>query len=116
MTDIQRLPGTSRMSSAVIHNGTVYLKGVTARGCPAEIGAQTKNVLDQIDALLKEVGSTRDRILQMTVWLSDMAHFDAMNAVYDGWVVAGSEPVRACVQAKLAAPDLLVEMRAIAAL
>ncbi len=115
MTEIRRIPGSARMSSVAIHNGTAYLKGVTARGGPKDIAGQTKSCLDQIDALLSEAGSSRNRVLQMTIWLRDMADFDAMNAVYDAWVVRDAEPVRACVEAKLASPDLLVEMRAIAA-
>lgn len=115
MSEIKRIPATPRMSSVVIHNGTAYLKGVTARGGLKDIAGQTKSCLDQIDALLAEIGSSRDRVLKVTIWLRDMADFDAMNAVYDAWVVRGAEPVRACVEAKLASPDLLVEIQATAA-
>jgi enamine deaminase RidA (YjgF/YER057c/UK114 family) len=103
------------MSAAVIHGNTVYLKGVTARGGPADIAGQTANVLEQIDSLLKQAGTSRDRLVKLTVWLSDMSNFDAMNEVYDKWVVQGSQPVRACVEARLASPELLVEMQAEAA-
>ncbi|MHA6689623.1 RidA family protein [Devosia sp. A449] len=116
MTEIKRLPGTARMSNAAIHNGTVYTKGITARGGPSDIAGQTRNVLDQLDALLAEAGTTRSNVLQMMIWLTDMSDFGAMNEVYDAWVVAGAEPVRACVGAPLASPELLIEIRAVAAL
>lgn len=115
MPEITRLGITDRMSAVVIHGDTVYVKGITARGTGGDIAAQTRNVLDQLDALLAEAGTSRDRLLQMTVWLIDMADFAAMNAVYDDWVPKGHQPVRACVEAGLADPSLRIEIRAIAA-
>lgn len=114
MPETKYIPGNARMSSAVIHNGTAYLKGVTARSGKT-VEEQTADVLAQIDELLKSAGSSRERLLQATIWLKSMADFNAMNAVYDRWVVPGAQPVRACVQAALASPDLLVEVRVIAA-
>lgn len=116
MADITRLGITDRMSAIVIHEKTIYLKGITARGTSGDITAQTLNVLDQLDALLAEAGSSRERLLQMTIWLKDMADFTAMNSVYDAWVPKGCQPVRACVQAALADHALRIEIRAIAAL
>jgi enamine deaminase RidA (YjgF/YER057c/UK114 family) len=55
-------------------------------------------------------GSTRQQLLQTTIWLADMADFEAMNAVWDAWVPAGHAPARACGEAKLADPALLVEI------
>ena len=49
-------------------------------------------------------------MLQAIVWLSDMADFDDMNAVWDAWVPQGHAPARACGEAKLARPDLKVEI------
>jgi enamine deaminase RidA (YjgF/YER057c/UK114 family) len=50
-----------------------------------------------------------------TIYLRDMAHFKAMNEVWDAWVVDGFEPARACVEAKMARDTLLVEMSVTAA-
>ncbi len=55
-------------------------------------------------------------MLSATVWLARIADFDAMNAVWDAWVPAGHAPARACVESRLARPDILVEIRVIAAL
>ncbi|KFE33447.1 RutC family protein yoaB [Thioclava atlantica] len=49
-------------------------------------------------------------MLQVIIWLADMADFDAMNAVWDAWVPEGSAPARACGEAKLARPELKVEI------
>jgi enamine deaminase RidA (YjgF/YER057c/UK114 family) len=45
----------------------------------------------------------------------DIASFAEMNAVWDAWVPAGHPPARACVEAKLAGPQYLVEIAIIAA-
>jgi len=116
MNDISRLPGTARMSSAVIVNGIVYTKGITARGGPVDIAGQTRNCLDQLDDLLARAGTSRSKLIKVMIWLKDMADFEAVNAVYDAWVEPGHQPVRACVEAKLADPSLLIEVQAEASL
>ena len=50
-----------------------------------------------------------------TIYLRDMADYDAMNAVWDNWVPEGMAPVRACVQARLANPEMRIEVVVIAA-
>jgi enamine deaminase RidA (YjgF/YER057c/UK114 family) len=111
---IKRLNTKTRMSSVVIHNGTVYLCGQVGAG--STVAEQTRDCLDRIDALLAQAGSSRSDILQAIVWLRDMADFDEMNAVWDAWVPKGHAPARACGEARLAAPDLKVEIIITAAL
>jgi len=53
--------------------------------------------------------------LSATIYLTDMINFPAMNAVWDAWVVAGSTPARATVEAALADPKYLVEIMVTAA-
>ena len=57
-----------------------------------------------------EAGSSREQILQAIVWVADMADFAEMNAVWDAWVPQGHAPARACGEAKLARPELKVEV------
>ncbi|MFB0936922.1 MAG: Rid family hydrolase, partial [Propionivibrio sp.] len=52
---------------------------------------------------------------QATIYLRDMADYAAMNAVWDEWVPEGTAPVRACVEARLANPDMRVEIVIVAA-
>jgi len=113
---IRRYPGTARMSNMVAFQGTLLTKGITARGLPRDITAQTKDVLRQLDALLEEAGLSKEALLHVMIWLTDSRDFDAMNAVYDEWVAPGAQPVRACVEGRLASPDLLIEIQASAAL
>ena len=111
---IARLESGPRMSEAVIHGDTVYLAGQV--GEPGDdIVAQTTTVLSEIDRLLALAGSDKSRILMATIWLADIADFAAMNSVWDAWVDKANPPARATSEAKLAAPDYLVEIIIIAA-
>jgi len=115
MTTVTRKQTTARMSKIVIHHHTVYLCGQVADTAEEPIGPQTRNMLAKVDALLQEAGSGRDHILSATVYLRDMKDFEAMNKVWDDWIPEGHAPARACVEARLARPDLLVEVSVIAA-
>lgn len=110
---IERIKTKTRMSQIVRHNGTAYLAGQVGDG--KTVTEQTEDCLARVDALLKEAGSSREHMLQAVIWLADMADFPAMNAVWDAWVPEGHAPARACGEAKLANPDLLVEVIVIAA-
>lgn len=115
MGKIDRMETTERMSKIVIHNDTVYLGGQVADNGDAAIGPQTENMLAKVDVLLDQAGSNREQILSATVYVRDMKDFAGMNAVWDRWVPKGHAPARACVEARLARPDLLVEVSIIAA-
>ncbi|MEM6305926.1 MAG: RidA family protein [Pseudomonadota bacterium] len=109
MTDITRHHTNQRMSQIVIHGETIYLAGQVGTG-GASVAQQTQDCLDKIDALLAEAGSDKSRVLQAVIWLADMADFAEMNGVWDAWVPEGAAPARACGEAKLAAPELTVEI------
>ena len=72
--------------------------------------------LRRVDELLLKAGSSNEDILQAIVWVADMTDFDAMNEVWDAWVPEGHAPARACGEAKLARPELKVEIIITAAL
>jgi enamine deaminase RidA (YjgF/YER057c/UK114 family) len=112
---IQRFKIGPRMSQAVVHNETVYLAGQVAEDTTVDVKGQTHQILEQIDALLALVGSDKSKLLSATVYLGDMAHFGAMNAAWEAWVDPSNPPVRATVEAKLAAPKYQVEVAVIAA-
>lgn len=112
---IQRYETGARMSRAVVHNNTVYLCGQVAEDRTAGITEQTQTMLAKVDALLASVGSDREHLLSATIYVKDMSLFADMNAVWDNWVPAGHAPARACVEAKMASPELLVEISVVAA-
>jgi enamine deaminase RidA (YjgF/YER057c/UK114 family) len=113
--NIQRFETQPRMSRAVTHNHTVYLCGQVASDARADMAEQTRTTLEKIDALLTSVGTDKTRLLSVTIYISDMALFQQMNGVWDAWVPEGQAPARACVEARMARPELLVEISVIAA-
>ena len=112
---IQRIQPSKRYSEAVIANGLVFLSGMEPDNLDADATAQTANVLAQIDALLTEVGITKSRIVDTTIYLADMADYAAMNQVWDAWLPVGAAPARTTVAAKLADPHWKVEIKVVAA-
>ncbi len=112
---IQRLRIEKRYSEIVIHNGTVHLAGQLADDYDGDIREQTRQTLANIDRYLAEAGSDKTRILSVTIYLKDMADYAGLNEVYDAWVAEGAAPARACLEAKLYDPRVLVEMMVVAA-
>ncbi|HEY6833842.1 MAG TPA: RidA family protein [Pseudolabrys sp.] len=112
---IERHEVGARMSKAVVHGNTVYLAGIVADSAKGKsVTEQTKDILAQIDGLLAKAGSDKSKLLTANIWITDMANFAEMNAVWDTWVSAGNTPARATVEAKLAAPDYKVEIMVVA--
>lgn len=105
---IERLETNQRMSKTVRHNGVAYLCGQVGAG--DSVTEQTTDCLARVTALLAQAGSSPDRILQAIIWLSDMADFAEMNAVWDAWVPEGHAPARACGESRLARGALKVEI------
>ena len=112
---ITRLHVGPRLSEVAIHQGTVYLAGQVAADPNADIQGQTQSVLDAIDSLLAQSQSNKSNLLQVTIYLKDMKDFPGMNQVWEKWVVPGATPPRATVQALMANPSYLVEIKVIAA-
>lgn len=112
---IERQETKQRMSRIVIHNDTVYLCGQVCADATQGISEQTETMLDKVDALLLQAGSDREHMLSATIYVRDMKDFAAMNAVWDAWVPEGHAPARACVEARMARPELLVEISVVAA-
>ena len=112
---IERLHIGKRLSEVAVHGNTIYLAGQVAEDSGQDISGQTRQVLAAIDKLLRESGSDKTKLLQVTIFIADIQDFSGMNAVWDEWVVAGATPPRATVEAKLAKPEWKVEMLVVAA-
>jgi enamine deaminase RidA (YjgF/YER057c/UK114 family) len=113
---IKRIGVGPRMSQAVVHNGIVYLAGQVADKPVPSAEKQTKQILATIDKLLKQAGTDKSRILKANVWVTDVRFVAEMNRAWDAWASKGNTPARATVEARLVAPEYLVEIMVTAAL
>ncbi len=110
MSKIIRTEPGAILSKAVEYHGFVYLPGITAKDTSKDIKAQTADVLAQIDSMLEQHGTDKTRLLQAVIWVKDIKDRAAMNEVWTPWLPKDGAPVRACVQAEMAAPEVLVEI------
>ena len=109
MSDIVRIEPGPRMSQAVVHGDVAFLAGQV--GAPGgTIAEQTLAVLAEVDRVLALAGTSKARLLTAQIWLADIGDFQAMNAVWDGWVDQANPPARWTGEARLATPAYLVEV------
>jgi len=113
--NLQRMGTVKRRSEVVIHDGTIYIGGQVAANTEGDIEAQTREVLDTIDQLLEQAGSSRNHLLSVRILLRDIADYAGMNAVWDEWIPPGHAPTRACTLQQLIDPDWRLEIIAVAA-
>ncbi|CDM25344.1 RidA family protein [Castellaniella defragrans] len=110
-TEIQRMDSNERLSRIVIHNHVAYVAGVTASNAQADVYHQTLDALAKIDTYLAQAGTDKSRLLTAQIWLRDIDRdFAGMNAAWGEWIDGGAVPTRATCEARLARPDLLVEI------
>jgi enamine deaminase RidA (YjgF/YER057c/UK114 family) len=113
---VQRFDVGPRLSEMAVHNGVCYLAGQVAADGSADITGQTQQVLAAIDAMLARAGTSKSNLLRVEIFITDLADFPAMNAVWESWLPEGCAPPRATVKAQLARPEWKVEMVVTAAL
>jgi 2-iminobutanoate/2-iminopropanoate deaminase len=107
-------------SQAVKAGNTLYCSGqiplIPATGViPDGIEAQTRQVLENLKAVLTAGGADFPNVVKTTVFLKDMNDFPAMNAIY-GSAFTEAPPARSTVQVARLPKDVLVEIDAIAVL
>jgi enamine deaminase RidA (YjgF/YER057c/UK114 family) len=112
---VERYESGPRLSRAVVYGDTVYLAGIVSEQPKGKSTAdQTKEILAQIDSLLRKAGTDKSMLLSANVWLTDMMNFAEMNEVWEKWLEPGCAPARATVQATLASLDRKVEIMVVA--
>jgi len=95
--EIQRIGVTPRYADAVIHGGVVHAVEVPPSAA-GDITQQSSALLATLEATLNNAGSSKERLLTATIYLTDMADYDGFNTVWDAWLPAGCAPSRACVK------------------
>ena len=116
MSEIKRTNVGSRLTDMAVFNGVAYLAGQVPDDATLHMEGQTKQVLTTIDSLLKEAGTSKERLLMVQIFVANMKEFDQMNKAWDEWVSKENAPPRATIEARLANPDYKVEIVATAAL
>lgn len=107
-------------SVAVETAGLVFLSGqvgadpVTGERAPDDIELQTRQVLDNIGAILGDVGLDHSDIVKTTVFLADMADYPVVNQVYAGYF-EGAAPARSAVGVAALPGGYLIEIEVVAA-
>jgi 2-iminobutanoate/2-iminopropanoate deaminase len=107
-------------SYGIKSGNTLFLAGLVSRNgkdntnVQGDLTAQTKMVLDNAGAILKEAGMSYADVVQARVYITDKGNFQAMNAAYRPYFTGGAPPARATVQVGLTSPDYLIEIGMIA--
>jgi enamine deaminase RidA (YjgF/YER057c/UK114 family) len=115
MSTITRQQSDSRLSRLVTHNGIVYLAGLTSDNRGAPMKAQTEEILNKIDDMLKIAGTDKSRLLSAMVYITDMRLKSQRDEAWTAWIDPKNAPTRACVETRLGTPDTLVEIMVVAA-
>src|SRR3977135_4574900 len=101
----------SKIYSKVVEaNGFVFTAGITAGDTQQDAKGQAEQILKEIDRLLKLCGTDRTKVISATIWVPDIRLRDPMNEAWNAWTKGENLPGRACIEAKLADPRVLVEI------
>jgi enamine deaminase RidA (YjgF/YER057c/UK114 family) len=111
---ITRHESTAVYSKVVEANGFVFTAGIIPADLSKCAKGQTAEVLAEIDRLLALCNTDKSKVVSATVWLTDIRHREAMNEAWSAWLGGKNAPVRACVEAKLIDPKMIVEIGVIA--
>lgn len=106
----------SKIYSKVVEaNGFVFTAGIVAENLSEDVKGQTRQVLAEIDHILKLCGTDKSKVVQALIWVTDIRLREQMNESWNAWTGGKDLPGRACVTAALADPRALVEIMVTAA-
>ncbi|MEB3226437.1 MAG: RidA family protein [Synechococcus sp.] len=97
-------------------SGQIALDPATGQIIAGDVQAQTKQVMANLEAVLKEAGATWESVVKTGVFLKDMNDFAAVNEIYSTYFNEATAPARACVEVARLPKDVLVEIECIAVL
>lgn len=103
------------LSRVVEGGGLVFTAGITADDTSQGVKGQTEQILAEIDRLLAVAGTDKSKVLSATIWVPDIRLRDDMNVAWNAWTGGQNLPARACIEARLARQEILVEIAMVAA-
>ncbi|MFP5436869.1 MAG: RidA family protein [Bacteroidia bacterium] len=106
-------------SQAILTGNTVYTSGqipLTASGelITSDIEAETKQVMENLKAVLEAAGATFEHVVKTTIFISNMDDFGKINGVYGSYISEETAPARETVQVARLPKDVNVEISMIA--
>lgn len=107
-------------SHAIVAGSLVFTAGqigtdpATGELVPGDAAAQAARVLDNLDAVLRAAGASFESVLKVTIYLADMADFNAVNEVYAARLPQ-PYPARTTIAVKAIPRGALVEIECVAA-
>jgi 2-iminobutanoate/2-iminopropanoate deaminase len=113
--------GTGFITPLIVHNGVIYIAGQGAHSrnpneqFPTDVTTHTTKVLDNVKTLVEAGGGAMDSILQLTVFLTKIEDFEAMNKVFKTYFPHGG-PARTTVAVAALPGQSLVEINCTAAI
>lgn len=102
-----------RAGGFVFTAGQLALDPASGKMVGETIEEQTRRVLDNLKAVLEAAGSSMDKVVKTTVFITDMAHFAKMNAVYAEYFTT-APPARSCLPMASLPLGGLVEIECVA--
>ena len=112
---IKRHEPSKIYSKVVEANGFVYTAGIVADDISQDVKGQATQIHKEIDRLLKLAGTDKTKVVSATIWVTDIRLRDSMNEAWNAWTGGENLPGRACIEAALADPRMLVEIAVVAA-
>ena len=96
-------------------SGQIALDPATGEMVKGDVQDETRQVLKNLEAILTAAGTSKEKVIKVTVFITDMNDFGKINEVYADFF-GGHTPARACVQVARLPLDVRVEMEMVAAL
>jgi 2-iminobutanoate/2-iminopropanoate deaminase len=109
-------------NQAVVFNGMVFISGqialhpVTGNLVLDTIEIETRQVLDNVKAVLEASGSSLDKVLKASVFVKDINQFGRINAIYAEYFAEATAPARELVQVAELPKFVNIEISVIAAI
>jgi 2-iminobutanoate/2-iminopropanoate deaminase len=107
------------LSHGVKLGNLVFVSGTTpfipgGRDMAPDFAGQMHQVMKNISVILREAGTTLDKVVKVNVILTRIADFQEMNSIYRTYFKEGNYPARTTIEAPLAVPGMLLEIECVA--
>ena len=100
---------------SVTHDNIVYVGGLIASDLSLDMKGQTAEICKKFDAILAEAGTDKSKLLNATIFVTDLPARPKMNEAWTEWLPADVRPARATIGVADLGKNVLIEVTAVAA-